>query len=109
MTIPGGKPVTALPGLTPRSPATMLGPVLVTVEPPRTPKLAAVPSDWANAGEEPKRNAANPTLAKSLEYLRFILSSLLRLLIAEKPGAPSSGKVRGSAHLRHYSAFSPRP
>jgi hypothetical protein len=46
-TIPGGKPTTALPGLTPRSPDTMVGPVLVTVLPPKTAKLAAVPSDGA--------------------------------------------------------------
>ncbi len=43
-TLPGGNPVTALPGLTPRFPLTMVAPVLVTVEPPRTAKLAAVPS-----------------------------------------------------------------
>src|SRR5215210_7667959 len=42
-TTPGGKPVTALPGLTPRSPLTLDAPVLVTVAPARTAKLAAVP------------------------------------------------------------------
>jgi hypothetical protein len=42
-TMPGGKPVTAVPGLTPRSPLTMVGPVLVTVVPARTPKVPAVP------------------------------------------------------------------
>jgi len=49
VTIPGGKPVTALPGETPRSPLILLTPVLVTVEPARTAKLAAVPSDGALA------------------------------------------------------------
>ena len=34
VTIPGGKPTTAAPGLTPRSPLTTVGPVLVTVEAP---------------------------------------------------------------------------
>jgi hypothetical protein len=43
ITVPGGNPVTALPGLTPRFPLMMLGPVLVTVVPARTPKLPAVP------------------------------------------------------------------
>jgi hypothetical protein len=39
ITIPGGKPVTALPGLTPRLPFTIVGvAVFVTVEPPRTVK-----------------------------------------------------------------------
>jgi hypothetical protein len=42
-TIPGGNPVTAVPGLSPRSPVTILEPVLVIVEPPRTAKLCAVP------------------------------------------------------------------
>jgi len=75
-TIPGGKPTTALPGLTPRSPVMMLEPVLVTVEPPRTAKLCAVPSDgavWATAGEEPKSSPTNPTLATRLKQVRFIL------------------------------------
>src|SRR5689334_18549860 len=43
--MPGGKPVTALPGLTPRSPPRTVGPVLVTVEPASTENDAAVPSE----------------------------------------------------------------
>jgi hypothetical protein len=42
-TIPGGNPVTAVPGLTPRSPPMKVAPVFVTVVPARTPKLLAVP------------------------------------------------------------------
>src|SRR5207248_10714265 len=42
--VPGGNPVTAVPGLTPRSPVTEVGPVLVTVEPPSTTNLSAAPS-----------------------------------------------------------------
>jgi hypothetical protein len=42
-TVPGGNPVTALPGLRPRSPVITLGPVLVTVVPARTAKLSSVP------------------------------------------------------------------
>jgi hypothetical protein len=42
-TVPGGNMVTELPGLTPRSPLITLGPVLVTLCPPSTPKLPAVP------------------------------------------------------------------
>ena len=45
---PGGlekvKPVTELPGLSPRSPLMTVGPEFVTVEPPSTAKLAAVPN-----------------------------------------------------------------
>lgn len=44
---PGPKPVTAVPGLTPRSPVTMVGPELVTVEPASTAKVAADPSGTA--------------------------------------------------------------
>ena len=43
ITVPGGNPVTAVPGFTPRFPLMMLGPVLVTVWPARTAKLPAVP------------------------------------------------------------------
>jgi hypothetical protein len=49
MTVPGGKPVIALPGHTPRSPVTTVKPVFVTVEPPRTAKLVAVPRVGAEA------------------------------------------------------------
>src|SRR5277367_2725011 len=42
--VPGGKPVTELPGLSPRFPPVMMvGPVLVTVDPARTSKFAADP------------------------------------------------------------------
>ena len=40
--VPGGNPVIAAPGLTPRSPLITVEPVLVTVEAPRTPKSPAV-------------------------------------------------------------------
>jgi hypothetical protein len=39
--VPGGNPVTAVPGLTPISPVTAVAPLLVTVEPARTAKFAA--------------------------------------------------------------------
>ena len=48
-TIPGRKPVIEDPGQTPRFPLTTDEPVLVTVEPPRTAKLAAVPRSGAMA------------------------------------------------------------
>jgi hypothetical protein len=41
------RPVIEEPGDTPRSPVMVVGPVLVTVEPPRTAKLVATPSDGA--------------------------------------------------------------
>src|ERR1041385_287591 len=42
-TIPGGNPVTAVPGLSPRSPLTVDAPVLVTVEAARTTNVPADP------------------------------------------------------------------
>jgi hypothetical protein len=48
-TVPGGKPVIAVPGLTPRSPPSVVAPVFVTVCPPRTEKLLAVPMGTAVA------------------------------------------------------------
>src|SRR3954463_15756730 len=70
--MPGGKPVTELPGLTPTLPFTVVAPVFVTVEPPRTPKFCAVPREiCANAGE-----AASPMIARRLMYVLFIWKSL---------------------------------
>src|ERR1051326_3119439 len=43
--IAGGKPVIAMPGLTPRSPVTVLAPVLVTAEPARISNVPSPPSD----------------------------------------------------------------
>jgi len=43
VTMPGGKPVMDVPGATPISPATKENPVLVTVEAPRAPNVAAIP------------------------------------------------------------------
>jgi hypothetical protein len=57
----------------------MVLPVLVTVEPARTPKVCAVPSGGAVAiaraesGCANKRSVANPTVVKTLKYLLFIL------------------------------------
>ena len=48
--VPGGNPVIAVPAQTPTSPATLLGPVLVTVEPARIPKLQAAPNGRATGG-----------------------------------------------------------
>jgi hypothetical protein len=43
--VPGGKPVTAVPGLTPRFPVNAVAPVLVTVEPARTTNVEAEARD----------------------------------------------------------------
>src|SRR2546426_20810 len=43
LTIPGGNPVTAVPGLSPRSPLTVVAPVLVIVEAASTANVLAAP------------------------------------------------------------------
>src|SRR4029077_12129914 len=43
LTVPGGNPVTAVPGLNPRSPLTVVAPVLVTVEAARNTNVEADP------------------------------------------------------------------
>src|SRR5579859_4064660 len=67
-TIPGGNPVTAVPGLTPRSPVITLGPVLVTVLPARTANDDAVPR-LTGAGwlARPATEAPAVVRAKALE------------------------------------------
>src|SRR5688572_7643345 len=45
LTVPGGKPVTAVPGLSPRSPLTVDAPVLVIVDAARTANVLAAPSE----------------------------------------------------------------
>jgi hypothetical protein len=44
VTVPGGKPVMEVPDQSPRFPPMELGPVLVTVVPPRTANKFAAPS-----------------------------------------------------------------
>src|SRR5207249_9043036 len=50
LTVPGGNPVTEVPGLKPRSPLAVVAPVLVTVDAPRT---AYVPADPRATGTCP--------------------------------------------------------
>ncbi len=69
----------------------VLEPVLVTVEPPSTAKLCAVPRDgavWPSAGEGPKSSAANATLATRLNYVRFMLYLPLPKRVAEESRVP---------------------
>ena len=57
-----------VPAQTPTSPVTTVRPVLVTVEEPRTPKVAAVPKFMfcANDGETAHTSKAKPRLASKL-------------------------------------------
>src|ERR1700738_2217801 len=51
MSVPGGKPVTALPVLRPRSPVSTVGPVLVIVDDDTTAKAEALPSGGGPAAD----------------------------------------------------------
>jgi hypothetical protein len=63
-----------VPGETPRFPLRTVGPVLVTVEPPKTAKLPAVPRsiDALHCGRKP----ANATTTGRIKYLFFIVDAL---------------------------------
>ncbi len=58
---PGGNPVTAEPGETPRFSGSVLGPVLVTVAAARTEKFAAVPIETVAVAARARGPAATPT------------------------------------------------
>ena len=76
--------MTAAPGLTPTSPLMVVGPVLVTVEPPSTPKLWAVPSVGAVAAAgryaglpySPAAGSAAYTLATVMLVIRTAPSAM---------------------------------
>ena len=70
ITIPGGKPVIEEPGYKPKSPVITDGPVLVTVEEPRTAKLCDVPSVGATCADRVwhkavKSSSATPATGKN--------------------------------------------
>jgi hypothetical protein len=60
-TVPGGKPVIAVPGLTPRSPEITEGPVFVTVWPANTANEVAVPRPTELGAAEAGEMFANPS------------------------------------------------
>jgi len=96
-TVPGGKPVIAEPGETPRFPLTTLDPVLVTVEPPKTAKLSAVPRLWAFACT---CKPANATIATIIKDLRFIWDPLLLCLSTSVWGRPAPYTGRDTLELK---------
>src|SRR6185312_16803490 len=81
ITVPGGNPITAAAGDTPRSPVTMVGPVLFTFGvAPRTAKLCATPSGGATAA------AAGPEARRITTSPRFA-STVCRELVVEQVGS----------------------
>ena len=88
LSVPGGNPVTAVPGLTPRSPLMTVGPVLVTVEPASTAKLAAVrrltDGTAAAAGRMPTATAMRATRGRTRTRVQRRLTS--RRILGEGAG-----------------------
>ena len=82
--VPGGNPVTAVPGLTPSSPVMALAVALVTVEPARTAKFAAEPSDGAcaDAGEDTHGNRTESSRPRT--PLVWMLSGFGSILVMER-------------------------
>src|ERR1700704_2988421 len=81
------RPVIAVPGLTPRSPVIVVGPVLVTVLAPSTPKLSAVPRPtraWLEAMAGSSRMVETKTSETAADPKPVDKS--LRHLIAHLPG-----------------------
>src|SRR5580692_51073 len=69
MTMPGGKPVMAVPGLRPRLPETTEAPVLVMVEPARTANEASVPNP---TGAWAAEAAGTPTTAPRINMVAVV-------------------------------------
>src|SRR5687768_13604610 len=111
MTIPGGNPLTAVPGLTPTFPPSMMdGPVFVTAEPASTAKFPAVPKSMAAAiacGGEP----ASAVMANRIEVLHIMVGFLSFLLGLEGTlSSPRVGLVTATAVcFRMPDVSSPQP
>src|SRR4051812_8109845 len=91
-TVPGGKPDTELPGHSPRSPLSIVSPLLVTVEPARTLKFPALPKATGNSAAEAicwqgaraavsKRQDAIDELNFSLKNATLVLFRCLLVII----------------------------
>src|SRR5215210_1717193 len=72
VTVPGGNPVTAAPGLTPKSPVMTLAPVLVTVDPPRTANGCAVPRFDCAQIAAPQRRIATTSAVRKRKWCECI-------------------------------------
>src|SRR5947207_11749010 len=104
-----GVPVSVVPGLTPRSPLTVVAPVLVTVEPARTPKVAADPrSTGAWIAPDNRVMACWQVLvlphvseACQVRVATIVLGSvvLVMVLITCTATAPQVSVARGSSKL----------
>src|SRR5439155_596737 len=109
------KPVIAVPGLTPRSPPTMVAPVLVTVEAPRTAKVLAAPrlpapvpkSGSGGGGGKGGKQGADAHTAETL--LASIVTAPLSAKVLPNTLAPVFRVMLASARIfPENSVFAPR-
>jgi hypothetical protein len=94
--IPGGKPVTAVPGLTPRSPVTVVALVLVTVDPASTANPPADPSAtgvWHGHAEVAKFQ----TRSAAKEDPAWLLTLVVMVAVKAVLGAKSGDGVKVAA------------
>jgi hypothetical protein len=85
LTAPGGKPVIAEPGDTPRSPLIVVKPVFVTVEPANTEYGSSAPSegDMANAGLAKTVEENTPiTMTERIEKIEMTPTFIFRIFLA---------------------------
>src|ERR1700712_3689047 len=79
ITVPGGKPVTEVPGLSARLPVTIVPPVLVTLEPPRIATFSAAPSQMVC--ENARRLVASKPQTTSKAMLHPAVQGARRLTV----------------------------
>ena len=117
-----GDPVTAVPGLTPRSPLTTVPPVLVTVLAPNTPNVAADPSAtgaWAagvsrcrhsraTARRSPRRSGFVPLTTGTVEmvFIVFVVVVCRVCLPLRQRPTRRVGYSYGSNFATHWGTIS---
>jgi hypothetical protein len=94
--VPGGNPVIDTPGLLSATfPVTVVGPALVTVEPPKTATLSAAPSEMTEAAADQEVARTPKTInaaARAAADLRawFFCAELFRIRQMEQRGCYAS-------------------
>ena len=109
-TVPGGKPVTAVPGATPRLPVATVEPVFVIVEPASAANVPAVPRSGlvaacAAAGTSSSARVVGSTHVRSFMFLTGIES----FPDGRWHGSEGSGRAGLRDHLGTWHAAAPRP
>jgi hypothetical protein len=110
--VSGWKPVIAVPGLNPKSPVMTVGPVLVTVEPPRTAKSPAVPRPTDGPGTVASAVVAvkKPAVA-SITNIGKPFTERIKNIVKAPSKVETIGKVLDLSKVRaqaHLAGISPK-